>query len=205
MGQNRDSLTHELCQRGGEKSYVLLCTGGQLALHALLGLFSWRGVTASLIYFLLLRWAKCWFWPFCLHPQKSLGRACLYIWPGAWRGCLASRWGMDQLPGLLPTTEFRESGKTSVPCSVIQQLMGISPKPGVVGGQPAQETWGGFTVSGSKFGSSKRAGASANGNVAWEQLLGPVGHVALTSFLNKAFLLVDLKSFPIHDVALCRL
>lgn len=35
---------------------------------------------------------------------------------------------MDQLPGLLPTTEFRESGKTSVPCSVIQQLMGISLK-----------------------------------------------------------------------------
>lgn len=43
------------------------------------------------------------------------------------------------------------------------------------------------------------------GSVAWEQLLGPVGCVALTSFLNEAFLLVDLNSFPIHDTALCRL
>lgn len=43
------------------------------------------------------------------------------------------------------------------------------------------------------------------GSVAGEQLLGSVGHVALTSFLNKAFLLVDLNSFPIHDLSLCRL
>lgn len=46
---------------------------------------------------------------------------------------------MDQLPGLLTAAEFRDSGKISVPCSVLQQLMGISPKTGVVGCQPAQE------------------------------------------------------------------
>lgn len=118
MGQNRDRLTRVVSE-GRKKGYGLLCTGGQLALHALLGLFSWQGFTASLIYFLLLRWAKCWFWPFCLHPQRSFGRACLYFWLGAWQGCLASRWGMHQLPGLLPTAEFRDSGKTLVPCLVL--------------------------------------------------------------------------------------
>lgn len=42
---------------------------------------------------------------------------------------------MDQVPGLLPATVFRESGKTLRPRSVIQQMMGIPSKPGVVGGQ----------------------------------------------------------------------
>jgi len=54
-------------------------------------------------------------------------------------GCLAGlpcfQVGMYQVLGLLPAAEFRESGKTLGPCSVIQQMMGISPKPGVRGGQ----------------------------------------------------------------------
>lgn len=38
-----------------------------------------------------------------------------------------------------PAAGFREHEKASVPRLVLQQLMGISPKPGVVGCLPAQE------------------------------------------------------------------
>lgn len=204
MGQNGDRLTHELYQRG-KKRCGRLRTGGQLALRSLLGLFFWRGVTASLIYFLLLQWAKHWFWPFCLHLQRSLGRACPYVCLSAWPGCLASRWGTDQVPGRLPAAEFRESGKTLRPCSVIQQMMDIPSKPGVVGGQanPWGSKW--FYCFWVQIWKQQTCRPSWE----WECCMGMIawccGPYYFDFFLKETFLLVDLNSLPVHGMAFCSL
>lgn len=77
MDQNRDRVTHKLYQ-GGKKLRSLPCRRAAGVMGPL-GLFYWWGITASLIYFLLLWWAKRWFWPFCLQSQRSLGRPCPYV------------------------------------------------------------------------------------------------------------------------------
>lgn len=46
---------------------------------------------------------------------------------------------MDQVSGLLPAAEFGEGRRTLGPRSVIQQMMGISPKPRVVEARLTQE------------------------------------------------------------------
>lgn len=168
MGQNRDKLPWGSIR--GEKSYGLLHRGGHLALWALLGLFSWGGVTASLIYFLLLWWTKYWFWPFCLLPQRSLRRPCPYVHLGTWRDFLASRWGMDQVLELLPAAEFRGNGKTLWPGLGIWQMMGMSLKPEAVGGQ-ANSFW-------VQVWKQQKCRLSLR----MEVLHGPVGHITLTSF-----------------------
>lgn len=75
---------------------------------------------------------------------------------------------MDLVLGLLPTAEFGESTKTLGPCLVIQQTIGIPPKPGVLEARLTQPAQSGFTVSWSKSGSNKCAGPPGNGSVAWE-------------------------------------
>lgn len=130
MGQNRDSLTHELCQRGGKKAVVcsvqegtgLTCPFGAVFLarhYSQLDLLSAFTMSKTLIL------------TFLFAPTEVLWKSLSVRLTGCLTGLPCFQVRNGSTPTAFPTAEFGDSGKTLVPCSVLQQLMGISPKPGV--------------------------------------------------------------------------
>lgn len=205
MGQNRDRLTHELCQRGGKKAVVCSVQEGSWPYMPFWGCFLGEALQSA------------WF-TFCFYDEQNIDSdlsVCTHRGPLEEPVCTCD-WVPDRT-ALLPGEEWINS-------QGFCQLLGLGSMRRPRYHVRSFSNWWAFLQSlgwwdaslprrlevvllflGPGLEAANMQALLQIGSVAREQLLGSVGHVALTSFLNKAFLLVDLNSFPIHDLSLCRL